>query len=226
MAGDGARRLGPVARKLICPDKWADGYPGPPAYVKELDVLLRFADEKGCLHRFVPTLESRGKQRDEAINELRLAYLFENLGFPIVAWDPPGLNGRIGEFMLEVLEKTRIFTEIKSPGWESELSQAAIDAGRAKEPKYKGLGGGAVGNWRAVLSALHLERPTQSSRQRNLICSSSLMTYSSSCFTRYSRSKVRFTDPRICTKSTAISRRTGLRISVVSVSSIVNRIAP
>jgi hypothetical protein len=42
--------------------------------VKELDVLLKFADERGCLHRFVPTIESRNKQRDEAINELRIAY--------------------------------------------------------------------------------------------------------------------------------------------------------
>jgi hypothetical protein len=150
MAGDGARRLGQVARKLICPDKWTDGYPGPAAYVKELDLLLKFADESGCLARFVPNIEARNTKRDEAINELRLAYLFESLGFPIVAWDPPGLNGKIGEFTLESPEGIQIFTEIKSPGWESELSQAAIKAGRTKEPKYKGIGGGAVGNWRAV----------------------------------------------------------------------------
>jgi hypothetical protein len=118
--------------------------------VRELDVLLKFADEKGCLSRFVPMLEARNKQRDEALNELRLAYLLENLSFPMVGWDPPGLNGKKGEFLVESPEKIRIFTEIKSPGWESELSQIAIKAGRAKQPKYMGLGGGAVGNWRAV----------------------------------------------------------------------------
>jgi hypothetical protein len=43
-----------------------------------------------------------------------------------------------------------IFTEIKSPGWESELSQTQIKAGRALQPKYMGLGGGAVGNFHVV----------------------------------------------------------------------------
>lgn len=150
MPGSGALRLGPVARKLISPDVWTDGYPGPEAYVKELDVLLKFADEKGCLQRFVPNLEGRNNQRDEALNELRLAYLLENLNFPIIQWDPPGLNGKIGEFLLESPEKTSVFTEIKSPGWESELSPEQIKAGRAKLPKYIGLGGGAVGNFQAV----------------------------------------------------------------------------
>src|ERR1700689_4699666 len=37
MSGTGALRLGPVARKLISPDKWNDGYPGPVAYSRELD---------------------------------------------------------------------------------------------------------------------------------------------------------------------------------------------
>jgi hypothetical protein len=171
MPGDGARRLGPIARKLICPDVWTDGYPGPPAYVEELDVLLKFADEKGCLARFVPTIESRNKQRDEAINELRLAYLLDSLNFPIVRWDPPGLNGKTGEFTLESPEKIRIFTEIKSPGWESELSSAAVKAGRTKEPKYKGLNGGAVGNWRAVHRCISSPKtyPKFTDNQSNLL---------------------------------------------------------
>jgi hypothetical protein len=171
MPGAGAERLGPVARKLICPDKWSDGYPGPPAYVKELDVLLQFADERGCLQRFVPTIESRNKQRDEAINELRLAYLLENLGFPIVGWDPPGLGKMKGEFTLESPDKVQIFTEIKSPGWESELPPAAIQAGRTKEPKYKGLAGGAVGNWRAVHRCISSPKtyPKFTDNQSNLL---------------------------------------------------------
>jgi hypothetical protein len=151
MPGSGALRLGPVARKLIAPDKWADGYPGPEAYVKELDILLKFADEKsGCLERFRPNIEARDKQRDKAMSELRLAYLLENMGFPITAWDPPGANNKIGEFTLQSPEGVSIFTEIKSPGWESELSKEQIAAGRATQPKYIEPGGFAVGNWRPV----------------------------------------------------------------------------
>ena len=143
----------------------------PKHYVKELDALLRFADEKGCLQRFVPNLEARNKQRDKALNELRLAYLFDNLGFPVLQWDPPGLNGKVGEFLLDSPEKTPIFNEIKSPGWESELSPAEIKAGRAMQPKYTGLGAGAIGNWQAVHRCIALPKtyPKFTSNQSNLL---------------------------------------------------------
>lgn len=171
MSGSGARRLGPVARKLLSPDAWTDGYPGPVAYVKELDVLLKFADEKGCLPRFVPNLEARNNQRDEALNELRLAYLLENLDFPVTQWDPPGLKGKVGEFLLNSPERTAIFTEIKSPGWESQLSPDEIKAGRAKQPKYIGRGVGKIGNWKAVHRCISSPRtyPKFSSNQSNLL---------------------------------------------------------
>jgi hypothetical protein len=48
---EGAMRLGPVARKLIDPCAWKDGYPGPPVYVRELDALLHFANQNGYLWR-------------------------------------------------------------------------------------------------------------------------------------------------------------------------------
>jgi hypothetical protein len=49
----GALRLGPVARKLINPDAWTGGYPGPEAYVRELDALLHFANQNQYLGRFI-----------------------------------------------------------------------------------------------------------------------------------------------------------------------------
>jgi hypothetical protein len=161
-----------VARKLISPDKWTDGYPGPDAYVKELDVLLQFADEKpGCLKRFRPNIEAKDAKLDEALNELRLPYLLENMGFPIIGWDPPGLGNIIGEFLLDSPEKTHIFTEIKSPGWESELSPAEIQAGRAKQPKYIGLEGRAVGNWEVVHRCISSSKtyPKFTDNQSNLL---------------------------------------------------------
>ena len=47
-------------------------------------------------------------------------------------------------------ERTGVFVELKAPGWESELTKAQLAAGRQHKPKYHGLGGGAVGNFRAV----------------------------------------------------------------------------
>ncbi len=172
MPGAGATRLGPVARKLISPDKWTDGYPGPDAYIKELDVLLQFADETpGCLARSRPNIEARNIKRDEALNELRLAYLLHYIGFPITGWDPPGLGNMVGEFLLDSAEKTHIFVEIKSPGWESELSPAEIKAGRTKLPKYIGLEGGAVGNWQVVHRCISSSKtyPKFTNNQSNLL---------------------------------------------------------
>jgi hypothetical protein len=147
---EGAMRLGPVARKLIDPCAWKDGYPGPPAYVRELDALLHFANQNGYLRRFVPNLEARDRQRDRFLNELRLAYFFRSLGFDITEWDPPGANGKTGEFNLAVPDKPSVFVEVKSRGWESELSDLQLKTGLAKLSKYEVWRGGAVGNWKAV----------------------------------------------------------------------------
>lgn len=154
----GALRLGPVARKLINPDRWAGGYPGPPSYVRELDALLHFANQNGYLERFVPNLESKDRQRDKFLNELRLAYLFRSLGFDISKWDPPGANGKTGEFMLNWPNEPAVFVEIKSRGWESELTPAQLDAGLAKLSKYDVWKGGAVGNWQAVHECIASEK--------------------------------------------------------------------
>jgi len=150
MKRDLARRLGPVARKLINPDRWEGEYPAWPAYARELDELLHFANQEGYLTRFLPNIESKDRQRDKALSELRLAYLFRQLGFGIPLWDPPGANGKIGEFMLSRTGEADVFVEIKSRGWESELSQAQKDAGQAKLLKYDVWRGGAIGNWKAV----------------------------------------------------------------------------
>jgi len=124
MSGTGALRLGPAARKLISPDKWTDGYPVWESYSRELDALVDWASAKGCLWRFQSRLESKNTQRDEALAELCLAYLLDSVDFPIVRWDPLGANGKKGEYLLATPETTDLFVELKSPGWESELTPA------------------------------------------------------------------------------------------------------
>lgn len=83
MKGTGVLRLGPVARKLLDTDKWRGDYPAWPAYSRELDELLHFANLNGYLGRFIRNLESKDRQRDKALSELRLAYMFRHLEFGI-----------------------------------------------------------------------------------------------------------------------------------------------
>lgn len=158
MSDSGARLFGPVARRLLSPDHWTDEYPAWPAWGRELDALLLFADEQGRLPHFLPRLESRNTQRDEALSELRVAYLLHHCQFPIVQWEPPGLNRKVGEYLIITAEGQHVFVEVKSPGWEGELSEEELRAGRAKLAKYHQRDGGAIGNWRPLRRCIASER--------------------------------------------------------------------
>ncbi len=169
MIVSGPKLFGPIARRLICPDRWKDEYPAWPEYAKELDALLAFADERGRVAHFKPRLESKKAQRDEALDELRVAYWLNHKGFPISQWEPPGLNGKIGEYLIRAKDQTNIFVEVKSPGWEGELSDDERKAGRAQQPKYTGLEGGAVGNWIPVQKCIERAYPKFDPAQPNLL---------------------------------------------------------
>src|SRR5260370_33016480 len=143
----GAKLFGTVARRLLGPDRWRDDYPATPEYAQELDALLEFMDEQGRCSQFIPRLESKASQRDEAPEELRVAYWFHHSGFPIANWEPLGLSGKVGEYLTRTPEQRNVFVEVKSPGWEGRLSDDQRKAGRSRQPKYQNGEGGAVGNW-------------------------------------------------------------------------------
>lgn len=98
-------------------------------------------------------LAKSSRQRDKALSELRLAYLFRHLKFGISLWDPPGANGMTGEFLLSWLGEPEVFSGITSRGWKSELTKPQIDARLAKLLKYDLWNEGAVGNWQPIRAA-------------------------------------------------------------------------
>jgi hypothetical protein len=49
----------------------------------------------------------------------------------------------VGEYLIDTPEGQHVFVEVKSPGWEGELSDEERTAGRAKQPKYQQEEGGA-----------------------------------------------------------------------------------
>ncbi len=168
----GAQLFGPAARRLLSPDRWTDGYAATPEFAKELDVLLSFADDHDRLPHFIPRLESKNAQRDEALDELRVAYLLHHSHFPVTRWEPPGLNGKVGEYLVGTREGQRVFVEVKSPGWEGELSDEERNAGRAKQSKYQqGERGGGFVNWQPLQRCIASPRtyPKFSPTQPNLL---------------------------------------------------------
>src|SRR5436190_1831034 len=117
MSISGTNLLGPVARRLLLPNRWTDLYPAWPKYAKELETLLSFAESQGFPH-FKSRLTANNRQRDETLSELRVANFLYQEGFPIAQWEPLGLNGKKGESLIITPEKQHVFVEVKSPGWE------------------------------------------------------------------------------------------------------------
>jgi hypothetical protein len=171
MMKSGTRLLGPVAQRLLSAVRWTDKYPAWGDYSQELEVLLLFAESQGQLSHFVPRLESKNAQRDEALDELRIAHFLCQSGFAIKEWEPAGLNGKIGEYLVGAPEGQGIFVEVKSPGWEGELSDAERQAGRTKQPKYRNGEGGAFGNWQPLQKCIASKRtyPKFAPTQPNLL---------------------------------------------------------
>ena len=150
MAGSPVK-LGSRAGGLFSPVPWTDDYPASQEWADELETLLEFCDSQGQLARFLPKLRiPRNKQRDATLSELRVALFLHRSGFPIAAWEPPGNNRKEGEYSVRTPEEGIVFTEVKSRGWESELTQEERLAGRTKQPKYIEDDGGAYANWKGM----------------------------------------------------------------------------
>jgi len=114
-------------------------------------------------------LTAQKTQRDEALQEIRVAYFFDRQGLPVVEWEPPGRSGTVGEFSIRTHESGSLFVEVKSPGWESELGPSQLRAGRAKEPKHKNLEGRAFAPSKIIKRSITKSYPKFRCDQPNLL---------------------------------------------------------
>jgi hypothetical protein len=138
--------FGPLTRRLLHEASWRDEYPAWPGYANECECLLEFLRAHGQLDRFWPRLtSSRRTQRDEALNEIRTAYLLDKLGYPIVDWEPIDAPPYNVEFAISLGKPDRALVEVKSPGWESELGEEERHRGRTKQDKYTDMEARAAG---------------------------------------------------------------------------------
>ena len=80
--------LGPLTALLKSEASWRDEFPAWQVYADECETLLTFAKEYGALGLFWPRLRAKQQQREEALNELRVAYILDLVGYPISEWEP------------------------------------------------------------------------------------------------------------------------------------------
>jgi len=148
--------LGPLASTVINNAKWnnQDKYPSFQDYADEFETLLLFAQDQGVHQLYFSKLVATTRQRDAALDELRVALHFDRNGFPILKWNPVGLPPKEGEYLISTPSATNVFVEVKSPTWQSELTQQRIDAGRTHEPKYQFCEGGAFALWLNIQYAI------------------------------------------------------------------------
>lgn len=74
-----------------------------------------------------------------------MEYFLESSGFPVVDFEPKDAGNRTLECSIGLGRGQNGLVEVKSPGWESELTDREIKAGRQKQPKYQHFQGRAAG---------------------------------------------------------------------------------
>jgi|SRR5579864_2330232 len=127
-------KFGPITTELLNEARWTDSYPVMQDLADECEHLLGFLDKSDELYRYWPRLLAKQQKRDEALQEIRVAYFLDRLGYSIREWEPK--DARTLEFAVSKNGSDLIFVEVKSPGWESELTDAERAQGRAKFGKF------------------------------------------------------------------------------------------
>jgi hypothetical protein len=133
-----------------------DSYPSHLACADEHERWLEFIDSKRALARFLPRLRDRANQRDEALAEISVSYFLEKLcGLVIVAWEPPGANGKTGEYLVGLPDGREMFVEVKARGWEDEIVWIeSHNSPRLLQPKYIDGEFHPTAPWRSVREAV------------------------------------------------------------------------
>ena len=137
---------------------------------KEINKWLIFIENKGELKRFIPRLtKMNNSKRDEALAEISSAYLLENeLNFVVTGWEVSTKNNKNVDFVIE-RKVNEIFCEVKSPGWEGELSKKELMGSRKDQPKYKHLEWRSFAHWKNIRYAIKKAYPKFLSNCKNLL---------------------------------------------------------
>lgn len=149
-------QLGPLTSKIRNGARWAtqDQFPSDQIWADDVERVLRFAKAQGQFDHYFNKLRGNARQRDSALDELRVAYFLSRKGFTVVEWESIGANNREGEFTIRTPSGTEVFTEVKSPSWQGELSDEEISSGRQKMPKHLHAEARSIGPWERIRFAV------------------------------------------------------------------------
>ncbi|HZK11172.1 MAG TPA: hypothetical protein VFD10_02285 [Atribacterota bacterium] len=139
----------------------------------ETNNWLLFIKDKNQLDRYLPRLTRVTKaMREETLAEIASAYVMENLlGYTIVNWEEKTVGDYDVDFLIKE-ETEKIYCEVKSPGWESELTKKELkkgDQGRRGKPKYLSGEIRWFAHWKNIRHVIKKAYPKFLSTSKNLI---------------------------------------------------------
>jgi hypothetical protein len=149
-------QLGPLTSTIRNGARWAtqDQFPSDQIWADEVERVLTFAQAQGQFDHYLNKLRGNARQRNSALDELRAAFFVSSKGFPVVEWEPIGADNKEGEYTIRTPSGIDVFTEVKSPSWEGELSDEERASGRKQQPKYMHSEVRAIGPWKSIRFAV------------------------------------------------------------------------
>ena len=163
--------LGSLTRTMLDRAAWrmASVFPATQNWADEVERILCFLDVQGVLDSFLPRLCARENERDGAMAEARTGFFLARNGFRILRWEPEEVRNRPGDLDIQWRDSEPIFVEVKGPGWEGELSQDALEAGRQHLPKYINAEARAIDPSERVAFAVQKALPKLAATRVNLV---------------------------------------------------------
>ncbi len=121
----------------------------------EIEKWLLYINNKGELDRFVPRLTKMNDRKiNEVLAEISSAYLLENiLNFKVTDWEVTAIRDQNIDFTI-ALHSKEVYCEVKSPSWQSELSNKEKLGIRKAQGKYKRNEFRSFGHWRNIRYAI------------------------------------------------------------------------
>ncbi len=136
----------------------------------EIEKWLLYIKNKGELDRYLPRLTKMNSRKiNEALAEISSAYLLEvKLNFKVTDWDVPTIRDQNVDFTITLYSKD-VYCEVKSPSWQSELSDKEKLGIRKAQGKYKINEVRFFGHWRNIRYAIKKAYPKFLSNCYNLV---------------------------------------------------------
>jgi hypothetical protein len=140
------------------------------SWKNEIEKWLSYINNKGELDRFLPRLTKMNSRKiNEALAEISSAYLLESiLNLKVTDWDVPTICDQNVDFTIALYSK-EVYCEVKSPSWQSELSDKEKLGIRKAQGKYKRNEVRFFRHWRNIRYAIKKAYPKFLSNCYNLV---------------------------------------------------------